>query len=402
MLGGSSGINGQAFIAASQATIDAWSQLGNNGWNWENLLPYSKKAYTINLPDNATKEHLGLEWIDGAVHGTSGPIQVSFPATIQNPLAKAWVNAFKSLGYNATVDPYSGYSVGGYNSLAAVDPTTKTRSYAASGYRILAMKKPGVHIITEAVVQQVLLEESSPNLRAIGVKAVINGQTHIIKARKEVIISSGAFNTPKLLELSGIGNQNILEELGIQVMIHNPNVGENLQDHLMSGISFEAVDGVITGDPILRQEPEAVQAAMKSYAEHREGPMTIGGVQSSAFMPFLEFDDPDGRTHRKLCSIPIFAQLSNTIRWFVSSWIVRRRQAVQFSCFLLRQTFMSQVRALWVLIFYLGIILAWELSRVCHSLVEKFIFHQRIRKNLRLLTPSISHIRWIWRLWPGI
>lgn len=101
----------------------------------------------------------------------------------------------------------------------------------------------------------------------------------------EVILASGTFNTPKLLELSGIGKKEILDQHGISVVIELPGVGENLQDHLGTGVSYEVVEGVITGDPLMRQEPEALALAQKLYGEHQAGPLTIGGIQSHAFMP---------------------------------------------------------------------------------------------------------------------
>ncbi|PLB48145.1 glucose-methanol-choline oxidoreductase [Aspergillus steynii IBT 23096] len=293
LLGGSSGINGQAFIAPSQAGIDAWSKMGAKSWTWEKLHPYYKKSYTVQLPDDATKAHIGIDWLDQSSNGTSGPLKVSFPAVIQDPLCRAWVDTFKATGHGITADPFSGKSTGGYSNLAAVDSETKTRSYAASAYGRPAMERPNVHIITEALVQRILFNESEgPNVTASGIEALVQGQIRTVNANTEVIVCAGALNSPKLLELSGIGNEEILRQHNIPAVVHNPNVGENLQDHLMSGISFEVVDGVVTGDPLLRQKPEAVQAAMQLYTEHKAGPMTIGGVQSSSFMPLVDFQNP--------------------------------------------------------------------------------------------------------------
>ncbi|QRD87722.1 GMC oxidoreductase-domain-containing protein [Aspergillus flavus] len=152
-----------------------------------------------------------------------------------------------------------------------------------------AMQRPSVHIITDAVAHRIILSQGDLGVTATGVEANIQGQTKIIKAKKEVILTAGALNTPKLLELSGIGNKAILDQFNIPVVIDNPNVGENLQDHLMSGISFEVKPGVMTGDPLLRQEPDAIQTALKLYAEHKAGPMTVGGVQSCAYMPMIDY-----------------------------------------------------------------------------------------------------------------
>ncbi|KAF3402984.1 Oxygen-dependent choline dehydrogenase [Talaromyces pinophilus] len=299
MLGGSSGINGQTFVPPSVSTIDSWSKLGNSTWTHDALLPYFMKSYTLHLPDGKTQTHLRLDWVDHSIQGESGPLQVSFPADLQSPLAKAWIDAFNSIGYNATADPHSGKAIGAFNNLATVDPRTRTRSYAASAYGTPALQRPNVRILTGTVVERVVLDSSGPSVKAIGANAFVRGQEHTFMALKEVILAAGAINTPKLLELSGIGNSKILNEHGITPVIENPNVGENLQDHLMSGLSFEVVDGVVTGDALLRQEPEALSAAMKMYADDLAGPLTIGGVQSSAFMPMLEFDGPDGEKRQK-------------------------------------------------------------------------------------------------------
>lgn len=97
-LGGSSAINAQAFIAPAQADIDAWAALGNEGWDWAGLLPFYKKAYTLLPPtDQATIDHLGIDWIDEECRGTSGPVKVSFPGVVGNPLCKAWIDAFRGL-----------------------------------------------------------------------------------------------------------------------------------------------------------------------------------------------------------------------------------------------------------------------------------------------------------------
>ncbi|OTB01556.1 putative GMC oxidoreductase [Hypoxylon sp. CI-4A] len=285
-LGGSSAINGQAFIAPAQAEIDAWAKLGNPGWDWAGLVPSYKKSYTLIPPaDQATLDHLGIDWINDEYRGTSGPIKVSFPGIIQNPLCKAWIDAFRGLNKATNADPFSGNSVGGYSNTASVDPETKTRSYANSAYGAPIRQRPNVRVITEAKVQKILLGETSAGtVKAKGVQVLVEGKTETFIPTKDVVLASGVFNTPKLLELSGIGNKDILERHGIKVQVNLPGVGENLQDHLMTGLSYEVVDGVMTGDPLMRQQPEALAQAQQLYVEHKTGPFTIGGMQSHAFM----------------------------------------------------------------------------------------------------------------------
>lgn len=294
-LGGSSAINGQAFIAPAQADIDAWAKLGNPGWAWKDLAPSLRKAYTLVLPeDEETRNHLGIDWINDEYRGTSGPVKVSFPGVLQNPLCKAWINTFKELNKVTNGDPFSGNSIGGYSNTATVDPDNKVRSYAASAYGAPSLQRPNVRIVTDAQVQKILTTKSDVGLvKAIGVEVLIDGKRETFQANKEIILAAGVFNTPKLLELSGIGNKRILEGLGIDVVLDLPGIGENVQDHLMTGVSYEVVDGIMTGDPLMRQEPEAMAFAQQLYAEHKAGPFTIGGMQSHAFMP-ISGDDASG------------------------------------------------------------------------------------------------------------
>ncbi|PQE33551.1 glucose-methanol-choline oxidoreductase protein [Rutstroemia sp. NJR-2017a WRK4] len=296
LLGGSSALNGQAFIAPSQAEINAWEKFGNKGWNWAEVAPYLKKAYTLLPPeDQETLDHLGIDWINEEYRGTSGPVKVSFPGILQNPLCKAWIDTFRGLGKITTGDPFSGNSIGGYSNTATVDPVSKTRSYAGSAYAIPALERPNFHLVTEATASKILFDKTANGVKATGVLASVQGETKTFSAKKEVILAAGVFNTPKLLELSGIGGEELLKKNNIPVVINNPAVGENLQDHLMTGVSFEVADGVMTGDPLMRQEPEALQMAQKLYTEHKAGPFTIGGMQSHAFMPVLDFSDTEGR-----------------------------------------------------------------------------------------------------------
>jgi choline dehydrogenase-like flavoprotein len=98
VLGGSSAINGQAFIAPSQVEFDAWAKLGNPGWDWASLVPSFKRSYTLIPPsDQATLKHLGIDWINEELRGTSGPVKVSFPGVVENPLCKAWIDTFRGM-----------------------------------------------------------------------------------------------------------------------------------------------------------------------------------------------------------------------------------------------------------------------------------------------------------------
>ena len=251
------------------------------------MMPYYRKCHTLTSPLPEISEHLGIDWIDENVRGTSGPIQASFQGVVQDPLSKAWVQTFKGLQYGLCRDPFAGEAMGGYSSPITVDPESKTRSYAANSYFASAASRPNLTVLTGVSVNNIILENGNGIATAKGVHVIVKDKEFTVKAGKEVILAAGAFQTPKLLELSGIGDRRLLEAHSIQVFIDNPNVGENLQDHLMTGISFEVMDGIFTGDGLMRQEPEITEMAMQMYTTAKAGPLCAGGIGSYAFMPLL-------------------------------------------------------------------------------------------------------------------
>jgi choline dehydrogenase-like flavoprotein len=189
-----------------------------------------------------------------------------------------------------TADPALGKATGGYSAPGTVDPATKTRSSSASAFYTPAENKSNLHVVTGAQVQKILFEQEGPNLTATGVSyRILKGSSeNVAKAKKEVILAAGTFQSPKLLELSGIGGATLLEKHGIPVLVDNPHVGEHLRDHLLTGISFEVKDGLVTRDGLLRQEPAAIQTAMQLYAEHKTGPLAGAAWSSHAFVPVLD------------------------------------------------------------------------------------------------------------------
>lgn len=328
MLGGSSGINVQALIAPSRTDIDAWEKLGNSEWNWKTLAPYFKKFYTLTKPTPEACEHLGLDWIDEEVRGVSGPVQASFPGALEDPIPKAWNDTFRSLGYPVTGDPFTGNSTGAYSIPCTVDMASKERSYAATAYYHTASKRPNLHLHTGALVKSIVLEEVNGCYIAKEVRFIREGKEHTVKVSKEIILAAGVFQSPKILELSGIGASSLLQKHDIPVRIDNPYVGENMQDHILVGIGFEVKEGVDTGDDIIRQDQEAVQAALTAYQTSKTGPLCSPGAAAFAFMPLVEFLDEDGKAKLKdllreysetTRNHPIQQQLSQHVRSILES-----------------------------------------------------------------------------------
>ena len=291
VLGGSSAINVLALIYPSKSSIDAWSRLGNKGWDFDSLAPYYRKFHTFNRPSQQTAEALATDYIDEGISGTSGPIQSSFPE-FHGPLGKAWPETFKNLNFAMTTDPLSGQSTGGFSSLSSVDPKSWERSHAGSAYYAPVADRPNLHLLTDAYVEKIILEKSESAVMATGVQFTYNGRSEVRKARNEVLLCAGVFQSPQILELSGIGSPKLLQSHGIDVKVENPNVGENLQDHPMSGMCFEVVDGLPTIDMI--RDPSVIQGAMEAYQSARAGPLT-SAFHSLGSLPVVEFLSGNGK-----------------------------------------------------------------------------------------------------------
>ncbi|KAL3483628.1 hypothetical protein BJX62DRAFT_244713 [Aspergillus germanicus] len=231
LLGGSSAINGLFWTPPSPAGIDAWAKLGNPKWTWDRLKPYLEKS--VSLPAAKGEK-------DG------GPIKVSQTALLEdgstNPLAQAWNNAHQQNGCRPQKAflPEAGIgSVGTRPCTMTIDPVTGTRSSSDSEYGLIAQERKNMRIVTEANVIKVLFAaQEGGRLQATGVDVDIRGSTRTVHAAKQVILAAGALHTPKILELSGVGDSKRLKDLGIGVVLEQQGVGEGLQNHIMAVVPF--------------------------------------------------------------------------------------------------------------------------------------------------------------------
>lgn len=229
VLGGSSAINSFALIYPSVAGVNAWADLGNKGWEWENVAPYFRKFQTLNLPDGAVVEKLGADHFFPDLKGTNGPIQASYPR-VPHERQKAWVEAFKELGLSNTTDPLEGNAIGGHIPTSHISHDQRERSHAGNAYFEPASSRPNLHFISGAVVKQILFDRtSSEEMLATGVRYLCNGKTYTAKCKKEVILAAGVFASPQLLELSGIGSPEYLRKHNIEVLYSNPAVGGTMK-----------------------------------------------------------------------------------------------------------------------------------------------------------------------------
>ncbi|KAJ8114923.1 hypothetical protein OPT61_g3312 [Boeremia exigua] len=290
VLGGSSAVNYNMFSMASRQDLDNWAEFGNKGWDFDSLIPYYKKFETYHPASETLGEKLNDRYLDKSLRGTSGPIHISFPNTDVAPMQEIWPKTVLNAGYKEAKDPRSGSAIGGFNQLTTVDPQHNRRSYAARAYYEPNADRPNLALQLNALVSKIEFETSDSDARATGVQFIVDGNTHLIKAKKEVIVCGGAINSPQILELSGVGSPDVLEKAGISVVVNLPAVGENLNDHAVTGIALGAVDEMPSAEALLRN-PEAVQQAFDAYVQHKTGPF-VGAPTTTGFAS-LEKVQPD-------------------------------------------------------------------------------------------------------------
>ncbi|KAF7928027.1 uncharacterized protein EAE97_009825 [Botrytis byssoidea] len=273
-LGGSSAINFLYWTHASQQDINSWGELGNANWSWEALDPFFKRSEQFVSPSSVVEQDLQTGNIVTTLHGDNGPIVNTFP-DIYGPIDEAWPRTFQALGLEVKSDPRDGLALGGYTNLLNLDLDGRKRSYAATAYYLTASKRPNLKVITGALVEMIILEKGNDIVTANGVQYSNGTAAH---AKKEVILCAGSIGSPQVLDLSGIGDPNILKKQGIEVLVNNRNVGENLQDHVYIPIGFKVNTGITTLDNFT--DPAFFDAAYEEYVANATGPLATTGASS--------------------------------------------------------------------------------------------------------------------------
>jgi choline dehydrogenase-like flavoprotein len=276
-LGGSSAINAMVYIRGHRADYDAWAALGNPGWSYADVLPYFKRS-----------EHNAE--LDGEYHGKGGPLHVGGLRS-DNPVREMFLQGAREAQFRIR-DDFNGAEQEG---LGVYQVTQKNgeRWSAARGYIHPHMgSRPNLRVETGARTTRILFEGK----RAIGVEYLQGKKKKTLRARREVILSAGAFQSPQLLMLSGVGHAETLRKHGIASTHHLPGVGENLQDHpdfvfgyasdapYFSGLSWSGIQRIFKG--------------IAQYRKERRGPMTSNIAECGGFLKtHPDLDLPDIQLH---------------------------------------------------------------------------------------------------------
>lgn len=286
VLGGCSSINGMLYLRGQAADYDGWRQMGLPGWGWDDVLPFFKKSE---------------DYVDGPseMHGAGGEWRVE-NQRLHWDLLDDWIRAAGEAGFPRTDDFNTGDNEGvGY---FRVNQRNGWRMNTAKAF-LRTYSGPNLRIETHAQATRLLMD----GRRVTGVEYRRNGQLHRVTARREVILSAGAVNSPQLLQLSGIGPAGLLREHGIEVVADMPEVGGNLQDHLQLRCSWR-----LTGAKTLNTLANSLIGKMTigmDYAFRRRGPMSMAPSQLGAFTRSRpDVATPDLEYHVQPLSLDAFGQ----------------------------------------------------------------------------------------------
>ncbi|MEM9267731.1 MAG: GMC family oxidoreductase N-terminal domain-containing protein [Pseudomonadota bacterium] len=281
VLGGSSSINGLLYVRGQPQDFDGWAQMGCSGWSYDDVLPLFKRAETCEM---GASEH----------RGGDGPLAVS-QIRVKSPLSEAFINAAVEMGVPRTND-YNGPVQEG---VAYFEQTARNGfrcSTAKANLIPIRKHRKNLDVITKAQAMGLTFDETTGR-EATGLRISRDGVEQILRLKDggEVILSAGAIGSPQLLEVSGIGRGDVLQNAGVGVRVEAPEVGENLQDHLQIRLVYE-VNVPTLNDAINRLVPRMGIAL--NYALRRKGPMSLGASQVAIFARSMEsLETPDIQFH---------------------------------------------------------------------------------------------------------
>ncbi|MEI6734085.1 MAG: GMC family oxidoreductase N-terminal domain-containing protein [Comamonadaceae bacterium] len=262
-LGGSSSINAMLYVRGNRWDYDHWAELGNPGWTYDEVLPLFKRSENN-------------EQFVNDYHGQGGPLNVTYQ-NHASPVNKIFLEAAQMNGLVLNAD-YNGAEQDGAF-LYQVNQKNGERCSAAKGFLTPNLSRPNLKVLTHATSARVLLE----GRRACGVAYAQGGQLKQVKARREVIVAAGAFGSPQLLMLSGIGAAAELQKFGLPVVQDLPGVGKNLHDHIDYVQTWRVPSSTDTVGLSLRGAGK-VTSAMLEWKNKRSGLMTTSFATAGAFL----------------------------------------------------------------------------------------------------------------------
>lgn len=263
VMGGSSSINAMIYCRGHKYDYDLWAEMGNEGWSYDQVLPYFIKS-------EHNEEH------NDEYHGQNGPLNIAglkAPSGLNHTFIKAC--ELKGIPHNPDVNGAEQYGV----MQTQVNQKNGERYSVAKAYITPVMDRANLTVITKATTQRVIFEGK----KAVGVEYKVGGQLHTVKASKEVVLSAGAFGSPQILMLSGVGQKDQLQEHNIPLVHELPGVGENLQDHIDLIHTYRATSNSDTFGVSLKGGVDMTKAIFE-WRNKRDGKITSNFAEGIGFI----------------------------------------------------------------------------------------------------------------------
>ncbi|KAI0689397.1 alcohol oxidase [Cytidiella melzeri] len=288
-LGGSSAINFMGWFRPPSRDIDDWEKLGNPGWTFSNFLTAVNRTEGLIDPPEDIAQRNYLDTKEWKV-GRDGPVKLSFPAVVDEGETRI-METFHKDGFKKNPTPYNGDPSGYWLLPSTRDPKTNTRSYATTAFYQPNAHRTNLTVLVTALARRVLLSDADPNgeVTATGVEFEHGGKVYEVKANNEVVLSAGTLTSPHLLELSGIGRRDVLAKIDVPLKVELPGVGENLQEHIYGGVSFELTNDApldtldILADPAVLAKH--IELAQQGKGLFHAGCVGIGQLALSQLTP---------------------------------------------------------------------------------------------------------------------
>ncbi len=261
VIGGSGSINAMVYVRGQPRDYEDWKALGNPGWGWDDVLPFFKKSEDF-------------DW-HSAHHGRGGPQHVTDISPYVHPVCHSFVETARALGFKPSTDLNGADSEG--IGIYQINTRGGWRASTANAFLYPARSRKTLKIETHSLATKIVIEGK----RAVGITYTRRGKHFEARARREVILSGGAINSPQLLMLSGIGDAVALKTLGIEPVLDAPHVGRNLQDHL--AVSYFYKTRTATLNDLLHPMIGKMRAGLR-YMADRAGPLSLSVNQSGGFV----------------------------------------------------------------------------------------------------------------------
>ncbi|KAF9524415.1 mala s 12 allergen [Crepidotus variabilis] len=248
VLGGSAALNGMYMVRPPKDEVNAWHDLiapadskAAEPWQWDNFFSSLKQSEKFTPPTADSQQAAGIRYT-GSSHGSSGKLQTTFPGYMV-PMSSRWLPTLEAAGIPSTDDAYSGNNLGAFFATSAINPTNWTRSYSRSAHIDTLPPRSNLHILSGATVERIVFSNSTSQsgLMASSLEfSTSNGTAkQTVAVSQEVILSGGAYGSPHILQVSGVGPRDVLEAVSVPVQVELPGVGQHFQDHLATGVFYK-------------------------------------------------------------------------------------------------------------------------------------------------------------------